>query len=240
MRNRNLLTIFVGMAFTLFITSQALAQAPIEGWDKAKFGMSPKELKEAYKEEEQYFPRFWVEVDKDDISGFNPSPYILTTLMLTVLGKRLFVDYKFVDDKLFEIEISLLAWGPVLIGIEFEEQETSSSDKILKKAINFEMEAKKIEDHVLRKYGNDFEKRELPFEEKEAPGKSRRSKIENLIWKDTKDNSIVFKKTYRYAFYKGIDYYLLEYCTITYFDGELRKLWEEKQRRLGKIALESF
>lgn len=32
-----------------------LAQAPIEGWDKAKFGMSPEELKEVYAQEDKYF-----------------------------------------------------------------------------------------------------------------------------------------------------------------------------------------
>ena len=55
MGNRKLSVIFTVMALTLFSVSQALAQAPIEGWDKAKLGMSPEEVKEVYAEEEQYY-----------------------------------------------------------------------------------------------------------------------------------------------------------------------------------------
>lgn len=55
MGNRKLSVIFTVMALTLFSVSQALAQTPIEGWDKAEFGMSPEEVREAYAEEEQYY-----------------------------------------------------------------------------------------------------------------------------------------------------------------------------------------
>lgn len=54
MRNRGFLVILLGVVLAL-LTSQALAQAPIDGWDKAKFGMSPEELREAYGEEEEYY-----------------------------------------------------------------------------------------------------------------------------------------------------------------------------------------
>jgi len=40
MRNRKILIIFMSMNLVLFLTSKVLAQAPIEGWDKAKFGMT--------------------------------------------------------------------------------------------------------------------------------------------------------------------------------------------------------
>ena len=45
MRNRKILIIFMSMNLVLFLTSKVLAQAPIEGWDKAKFGMTPEGLK---------------------------------------------------------------------------------------------------------------------------------------------------------------------------------------------------
>ena len=54
MTNPRSLSIITGIILALFFTSQVLAQAPIDGWDKAKFGMTPQELKDAYKEEEQH------------------------------------------------------------------------------------------------------------------------------------------------------------------------------------------
>ncbi len=39
----------------MFLDFQVLAQAPIDGWFKAKFGMTPEELREAYKEEEENY-----------------------------------------------------------------------------------------------------------------------------------------------------------------------------------------
>ena len=55
MRNRNFLGVSLGTALALFCSSQVLAQALIEGWDKAKFGMSPEDLKSTYREEERYY-----------------------------------------------------------------------------------------------------------------------------------------------------------------------------------------
>lgn len=43
------------MILALFLASQVLAQSPIEGWDKAKFGMSPEDLRNAYAEEERFY-----------------------------------------------------------------------------------------------------------------------------------------------------------------------------------------
>ena len=91
MRNRNLLTTFMGVALALFLASQVLAQTPIDGWDKAKFGMSPEEVERAYsivgeeyREGKSYYfssiPRF--------LKGF--------------IGN---VNFCFVDNKLFEITL---------------------------------------------------------------------------------------------------------------------------------------
>ena len=52
---RKIAILNIAVSLGLFLASQVLAQAPIKGWDKAKFGMSPTELREAYKEEEEYF-----------------------------------------------------------------------------------------------------------------------------------------------------------------------------------------
>lgn len=54
MRNRDFLVIFARMILTLHFTSQVLAQAPIEGWGKARFGMTLEESKAVYGEDEAY------------------------------------------------------------------------------------------------------------------------------------------------------------------------------------------
>jgi len=58
----------VGVSLVLlFLASQVFPQpAPIEGWDKAKLGMSIEELKESYREEAKFFEiqeerQFWEE-----------------------------------------------------------------------------------------------------------------------------------------------------------------------------------
>lgn len=55
MRSRSLLVIFLGMTLTLFLASQLPGQAPIVYMFKAEFGMTPEELRDAYKEEEENY-----------------------------------------------------------------------------------------------------------------------------------------------------------------------------------------
>lgn len=55
MRSRTLSVIFLGMTLVLFLASQALSQAPIVYMFKAEFGMTPEELRAAYKEEEENY-----------------------------------------------------------------------------------------------------------------------------------------------------------------------------------------
>ena len=52
MRNRRFLTVCVVAIAFIFSTFQALAQIPIDRWLGAYFGMTPEELRDAYKEEE--------------------------------------------------------------------------------------------------------------------------------------------------------------------------------------------
>jgi len=107
MRLQNKLGIAVIITVIVVIFSlQALAKkAEITGWDKAKFGMSPEQLKGVYVEEEEYFKpdAFWQEEKEDK---FSHVPYTLFTSKLKVLGKRGRVIFFFVDDKLFEIIVA--------------------------------------------------------------------------------------------------------------------------------------
>jgi len=127
MRKRNLLVIFVVTALTLSITSQVLAQVPIEGWDKAKLGMSSGDVRRAYSEEEQYWERyapinpiqerdlgllgwreeimggFWQEKEENQLLQ---EPYRLVTANLKILGRQAEVTLDFIDNRLFRIVLS--------------------------------------------------------------------------------------------------------------------------------------
>jgi len=54
-RSRSLLVTYLGMTLILFLASQALGQAPIVYMFRAEFGMTPEELRAAYKEEEENY-----------------------------------------------------------------------------------------------------------------------------------------------------------------------------------------
>ena len=102
MRKRNLLVIAIVMALTLSFASQALTQAPIVGWDKAKFGMSPEEVEAAYGEEmsERYSEdgdRFITSLPLRHSKGFMGS-----------------VTFCFVDNKLFEISLFFVKSGKLV------------------------------------------------------------------------------------------------------------------------------
>lgn len=90
----------------LIFSFQVLAgEEEIQGWDKAKFGMSPEELISAYAEEEEYFKpgAFWEEEREDK---FSHVPHTLFTSKLIMLGKKGRVIFFFVNDKLFEVIIA--------------------------------------------------------------------------------------------------------------------------------------
>ena len=127
MRRRNLLVIFITMALTLSFASQVLAQVPIEGWDKAKLGMSSGDVRYAYSEEEQYWERyapinpiqerdlgllgwreeimsdFWQEKEENKLLQ---EPYRLVTANLIILGRQAEVTLDFIDNRLFRIVLS--------------------------------------------------------------------------------------------------------------------------------------
>jgi len=97
MRCEKALTGFIGVSMVLFLASQVLAQsASIEGWDKAKLGMSVEELKESYRKEAEFFEmqeggEFWKE----------------TTPPESKLGMRSDIDFWFIDNKLWNIQIHI-------------------------------------------------------------------------------------------------------------------------------------
>ena len=104
---------------TLIFSLQALAKkAEITGWDKAKFGMSPEELKKAYREEEEYFKPdiFWKEKREDK---FSHTPYILSTSRFIIFREEGRVIFYFANNKLFEITITDGTYEPPEGEIEF-------------------------------------------------------------------------------------------------------------------------
>jgi len=143
------------MALTLFFVSHGTAQVPILGWDKARFGMTPEELKDTYKEEEEYFEQkphigdFWA-VTEENMFGSDsffgrsgPLPYTLCTSEWRVLGKKAGVYFRFVNTKLFEIEIK---GKPIYEKAELEELKS------------------KLKNALVGKYGKPFREEQLEKE----------------------------------------------------------------------------
>jgi hypothetical protein len=112
MKYRKVLIGFIGMSMALFFASQVFAQqAPIEGWDKAKLGMSIEELKESYKEEAKFFKMwegkdFWEENTPPENKLIGCTRLSTSGLEIS-LGLKLDVDFWFIDNKLWDIEIHI-------------------------------------------------------------------------------------------------------------------------------------
>ena len=124
MRNRGFLVIFAGMMLTLFFASQVLAQASIEGWDKAKFGMTVEEVEAAYGEEIE-------RLDRKD------KAYYELSIFRPFRDLPCLVKFLFVDNKLFEID---------LFAVMEEEQGVTENHR-------FWLLLMEIEDILERKYG---------------------------------------------------------------------------------------
>jgi len=112
MRCKKALTGFIGVSMALFLVSQVFAQlASIEGWDKAKFGMSVEELKKSYKKEAELFEtreerEFWEETTPPE-SKLIGCTRLTTSGLETSLGMRSDIDFWFIDNKLWDIEIHI-------------------------------------------------------------------------------------------------------------------------------------
>lgn len=112
MRCKKALIDFVGVSMALFLTSQVFAQpASIEGWDKAKLGMSVEELKESYKKEAEFFKmregrEFWKEATPPE-SKLIGCTRLSTSGLETSLGMKSDIDFWFIDNKLWNIQIHI-------------------------------------------------------------------------------------------------------------------------------------
>jgi len=107
MRCKKALTGFTGVSMALLLASQVFAQpASIEGWDKAKLGMSVKELKESYRKEAQKGEEFWKETTPPE-SKLIGCTRLSTSCLKTSLGMRSDIDFWFIDNKLWVIQIHI-------------------------------------------------------------------------------------------------------------------------------------
>ena len=112
MRYKKALKCFTGLSMVLFLASRVFAQsATIEGWDKAKFGMSIEELKESYRKEAEIFKmqegrEFWEETTPPE-SKLLGCTRLSTSGLRTSLGARSDIDFWFIDNKLWHIQIHI-------------------------------------------------------------------------------------------------------------------------------------
>jgi len=232
MRNKKVLAILAGIGLALFFASWVLAQAPIEGWDKARFRMSPKGVKYVYREVtflygEEYFKEFWQESEEilevkgyisesGEISFSEPlvAPYTLSTSRLRILGVKSHVYFSFVNDKLFRIEISGEIEGPM--DFEMDEAQINSAIEKGKKLI---LGLNALRDHLTEKYGE-------PFRE----GRT-------WVWEDVRGNTILLKIDFReeYIPRRGKSFYFPVFKIICE-NKELREVWNlRKKEELRKM-----
>ena len=251
MRKRNLLMTFIAIALTLSFASQVLAQAPIEGWDKAKFGMSPGELREAYKEEEKYYEdEIYEELDFiKNYYGSDPEK-MESKLKSKESSKEQFwyerkecwskeengIGYPY---QLSNTWLRVLGHHPKFIHFEFVDNQLgviSISVAIDSIWTIWEKEAHKFtlkrtekltefKNTLIEKYGDYFKKTEEEAEQ---------TKVETLIWVDENGNTLVVENHFwqRLSDSKFGD--IFEYrigLRITYFDKALTELWEKKEEQ---------
>jgi len=237
MKNRNILAIFVGVSLVLFFAFKVLAQtSAIEGWDKAKFGMTPEEVREAYSAEEKYFEEkykidslFWfVQEEGESLwfvveeGKFSPwFPYTLTTPFLKVLGREAGINFRFVENELFRIEIMGAVAAPS------KDWGRESISKRISEAGELQSNLWRLRRHLFNKYGEPFEIE-----------KTERKVI--LTWKDDEGDSLILGISYDDKFeWQGM-YYDFPGYYIIYSDKELTELWKKKVAKWkeGKGKLE--
>lgn len=212
MRKRNLLMTLVVMALTLSFASQVLAQVPIEGWDKAKFGMSSEEIKSAYAEEAYFGPdTFWEERQEDIVSGY---PYTLSTFELIAFGDKRRASFYFVDNRLFGIELTITR---IVV-----DTKKDSPKKLVELGTGMFDEYGKIKSFLITKYGDSFV---------EEGDKSWTW----YIWTDGKDNSAILASSVKFEDVVGSPFsYVTTLLTrAMYANDELEKLRQSKIEEEG-------
>ncbi len=240
-------------SLVLIFSFQVLAEEiEIQGWDKAKFGMSPEELMDAYAEEEEYFKpdAFWQEKQEDKFSHI---PYTLFTSRLEMLGYWGGISFLFVNDKLFEIIMAggeektgfvpgelLHRWeAGKLRGIMTSEERKKKMMETLEK-IKLRREEGKItpgdwEASLIERRIIDVMKEEEPIEfliEFLTNKYGEPSIVEQNVgtihkWNDKKGNVLLLREYIPLSadFHLGIQVYIF---IITYTSEELMNLWTAK------------
>ncbi len=234
MRNRNLSIVFVVMALTLSFASQVLAQAPIEGWDKAKFGMSPEEVRSAYQEEEIHIPWFWATEEQSENwrtrysnDADHPSrplyPQILIIINIEILGENPHdVMFSFVLNRLFRIAFWFSGASTFYPKIE----DVQKSQDLIRKIEG-------LRTSLVEKYGSASETEIAEKNENDEWTKS-------AVWLDTRGNSLTLQMDFERIEIEDNEYQVLTHVDILYLDRNLEEFWEEKRSELGIIGMESF
>jgi len=223
MKNRNVLAIFIGVGLILTLAFQVTAKQPIEGWDKAKFGMTPQELRNVYKGEERHFEDFWKEAEE----GFyvekskyglttGARPYTLSTSKLKVFGENPEIAFSFVDNRLFKIQISGSLEEGMSWSWDMDEEEIKLREK---RANSFMNQLFLLEKFFVEKYGQ-------PYFRLIGPSGMN---IFISVWKDAKGNTFMWEVILRpyVVFQKGTSYLYPDYV-IAYVDKELCEMWHLK------------
>jgi len=265
MKNRKTLIIFIGMSLTLFFTSQVLAQAPIEGWGKAKFGMSPEEVKEAYKKEKEYYEdKFYQEINFIKKYYANDLEKMAIESAAKVAANLDRKEFWYEREECWSREKEgigyphqlLNTWLQILgenteaivfnfvhnqlynIEIKWEYLDLGKTfPPGLKEESKLSSKLIKLKNILIKKYGDSFKKEEL----KEKAGFTETSAVvkeEILTWVDESGNTLKVENRFRQLRYKKQNYNILYYCAINYFDANLAELWARKQIQWRKEVAE--
>jgi len=231
MKVRRLPAIIVEIGLALFLASQVLAQAPIEGWDKAKFGMTPEELRAAYTQEvvsylkqgvasgldqvwtKQGIPSFWLEWGESELRQI---PYSLSTGKLKVLGLEAGISFDFVHFALFEISVSAEIRNPKNIPMS---QRLEVIDK-------FNAKLDDLRNHLIEKYGT-------PLNEETKEHGSQKDRI--WKWEDAEGNRLTLEISSERHHHKSYEeeerHYDLSSFQVVYESKRLTDMWMTKVTR---------
>jgi len=233
------------MSFSLPVIAQ---KVQIQGWDKAKFGMSPVELRKAYKEEEKFIKGFWSE---DQENPFRGTPYTLSTIKLHILGCYTtgpyetgylglsMVSFRFVNNKLFEIEILIsLPSARRIMEMKTAGGEIIEKSPVIDLIVEGAKEASKEFDAKIEKLISFLSDKYGEYEAETG---------NSLIWTDINGNTLNLDIRWQTFRYKNKDNAVLAGCTITYSDKNLTELWKrkvekwrEKRKSLEEKGVEVF
>ena len=230
MTNRGFLIILTGIGLVLFVTSQVLAQGLIEGWHKAKFGMTLEELGAVYRLEEIYIPGVWADnkmarlLSERSDGPYTPAyPFELSTFGLRVLGDESHVSFCFLCNHLAKIEIAMSGVTSVRAFVTPEKLQDSQA---------FEAKIANLRDFVVEKYGE-------PFEEKEELVAKRKDNSQ-IVWKDDEGNTITLRMDFQLVLCEDVQHVLLNKYLLIYSHKQWTETWEKIKGEVGKVEMENF